>query len=71
MSDQNTDTAEKPKKESRIHMRGFASLSPERRKEIASKGGRSIPAESRAFSKNPELARAAGRKGGSVAKKQA
>lgn len=44
--------------------RGFASISPERQREIASKGGRSVPAERRSFSQNPELAVEAGQKGG-------
>jgi general stress protein YciG len=44
--------------------RGFASMSSERQREIARKGGKSVPAEKRAFS-NPEIAAAAGRKGGS------
>ena len=44
--------------------RGFASLSPEQRREIASMGGKSVPAEKRAFSQNKELATKAGRKGG-------
>jgi len=39
-------------------------LSPERRREISSKGGKSIPAAKRSFSQNRELAREAGRKGG-------
>lgn len=43
---------------------GFASLSPEKRREIASKGGKSVPSEKRSFSQNPELAAKAGRKGG-------
>lgn len=43
--------------------RGFAALSPERRKEIASSGGRAVPKEKRAFS-NREVASAAGKKGG-------
>ena len=50
----------------RVSNRGFASLSPERRVEIARKGGASVPSEKRSFSTNSELARAAGRKGGSV-----
>ena len=45
--------------------RGFASMDATRRLEIARKGGRAVPAEKRAFSKNPELASAAGRLGGS------
>jgi general stress protein YciG len=44
--------------------RGFASMSPERRREIASLGGKSIPAESRSFSKQRALASKAGQKGG-------
>jgi general stress protein YciG len=44
--------------------RGFASMSLERRREIASMGGRSIPDANRAFSKQRGLAREAGRKGG-------
>lgn len=35
---------------------GFASLSPDRRREIASKGGRSVKNSNRAFSRNRELA---------------
>ncbi len=37
---------------SRTHLRGFASLSPERRKEIASKGGRAVPKDRRSFSQD-------------------
>jgi general stress protein YciG len=44
--------------------RGFASMSLERRREIARKGGKSVPSEQRSFAKNPELASTAGRKGG-------
>ncbi len=43
--------------------RGFASMSPEKRREIAAKGGKAVPAEKRAFS-NPEIASKAGQKGG-------
>lgn len=39
-------------------------MTPERRREIASLGGKSIPKEKRSFSQNRELAREAGRKGG-------
>lgn len=46
--------------------RGFASMSPERRREISRKGGQSVPAEKRSFSKDPDLARSAGSKGGSA-----
>jgi uncharacterized protein len=44
--------------------RGFAAMSEERRRAIASMGGMSVPAEKRSFSKNKALASAAGRKGG-------
>ena len=44
--------------------RGLAAMSPERRREIASKGGRSVAPEKRAFSVNKELAINAGSKGG-------
>lgn len=44
--------------------RGFASMDRERQRQIASKGGESVPAAKRSFSKNPQLAAEAGRKGG-------
>jgi general stress protein YciG len=44
--------------------KGFASLPPARRREIASLGGRAVEARKRSFSRDPELAAAAGRKGG-------
>lgn len=44
--------------------KGFAALSPERRREIAAKGGANVPAHRRAFSTKPGLASSAGRKGG-------
>ncbi|GHE75742.1 hypothetical protein GCM10019059_38890 [Camelimonas fluminis] len=44
--------------------RGFASMDPARRKEIASKGGRSVPKEKRAFFTHTGLAATAGSKGG-------
>ncbi len=43
--------------------RGFASMSPEKQREIASKGGKSVPSDRRSFSQNRDLASAAGRKG--------
>jgi general stress protein YciG len=49
--------------------RGFASMSVEKRREIASKGGKSVPAEKRSFSQNRNLATEAGRKGGSTSHK--
>lgn len=45
--------------------RGFAAMSPEKRREIARKGGQSVKPENRAFAQNRELAAEAGRKGGS------
>jgi general stress protein YciG len=44
--------------------RGFASMDEEKRREIARKGGQSVPDEKRPFSQDPELAQEAGRKGG-------
>lgn len=44
--------------------RGFASMDKARQREIASLGGKSVPAEKRSFSQNRELASEAGRKGG-------
>ena len=44
--------------------RGFASMDQGRQREIASKGGRSVPAEKRSFSQDRGLASEAGRKGG-------
>lgn len=44
--------------------RGFASMDEDRQREIASKGGQSVPDEKRSFSQDRELAAEAGRKGG-------
>jgi uncharacterized protein len=44
--------------------RGFASMDAAKQREIASKGGQSVPPEKRSFSQNPNLAATAGRKGG-------
>lgn len=49
--------------------RGFASLSPERQREIASKGGRAAHAKGTAHEWTREQAREAGRKGGLVRRK--
>jgi hypothetical protein len=46
--------------------RGFASMSVEKRKQIAAMGGASVRPEQRSFSQNRDLAVAAGRKGGSA-----
>ncbi len=48
--------------------RGFASIDPEKRREIASKGGKSVPAEKRSFAQNRDLASEAGRKGGQISR---
>ena len=48
----------------RISKRGFASMDPERQREIARKGGASVPGEKRSFSQDRTLAAEAGRKGG-------
>lgn len=60
-----TDT---PKPDNR-HKRGFASMSPERRAEIAARGGAAVKAENRSFSRNASLAADAGRKGGATSKR--
>ena len=44
--------------------RGFANMDPERQREIARMGGRSVPPAQRSFAQNRDLAREAGRKGG-------
>jgi general stress protein YciG len=44
--------------------RGFAAMDKERQQEIARKGGESVAPEDRSFSKDRDLASAAGRKGG-------
>lgn len=44
--------------------RGFASMDEKKQREIAKKGGESVPDEKRSFSKDHELAAEAGRKGG-------
>lgn len=44
--------------------RGFASMDPDKVRQIARLGGLSVPKEKRSFSQDPELAAQAGRKGG-------
>ncbi|MFN3889897.1 MAG: general stress protein [Beijerinckiaceae bacterium] len=44
--------------------RGFASMDPERQREIARMGGRAVPSQQRSFARNKDLAREAGRRGG-------
>jgi general stress protein YciG len=43
--------------------RGFASMDEDKQREIAKKGGESVPDEKRSFSRDHELASEAGRKG--------
>jgi general stress protein YciG len=54
---------EAPKPKSK---RGFASMTPERRREIAAKGGRAVPKESRYFAQSHANASEAGKVGGKV-----
>lgn len=44
--------------------RGFAAMDPAKQREIARKGGGSVPNEKRSFSQNSALAAEAGRRGG-------
>ena len=44
--------------------RGFAAMDDSKQREIASKGGASVSDDDRSFSKDPDLAAEAGRKGG-------
>lgn len=46
--------------------RGFAAISPERQREIASMGGRAVRPENRAYSRDPDLARRSAQKGGNA-----
>lgn len=46
--------------------RGFAGMDPEKVRQIARMGGAAVPHHLRSFSKDPELAAAAGRKGGAA-----
>ena len=50
-----------------IQDRGFASMNPEKQREIASKGGRAAHERGTAHEWTPEQAREAGRKGGLAA----
>jgi general stress protein YciG len=50
-------------------LRGFARLSPEQRKAVAAAGGASVPAEKRSFSANRNLAKEAGRLGGTMSRR--
>ncbi len=50
--------------------RGFASMSPEKKREIASKGGKAAHALGTAHKWTSEEAQAAGRKGGSISRRR-
>ena len=52
----------------RASRRGFAALDPERRREIARRGGASVPNDKRSFAQNRDLAADAGRKGGTASR---
>ena len=53
---------------SRKSNRGFASMDPQRQREIASEGGRAAHEKGTAHEWTPEEARRAGRKGGQVSR---
>jgi len=48
--------------------RGFAAMSPEKARELQSRGGKGVPAEKRAFSVDPALAREAASLGGKASR---
>ncbi len=50
--------------------RGFASMSPDKKREIASKGGKAAHAMGTAHKWSSEEAQAAGRKGGSISRRR-
>ena len=52
----------------RKERRGFASMSPEKQREIASKGGRAAHEKGTAHEWTPDEARSAGRKGGQISR---
>jgi general stress protein YciG len=52
----------------RKERRGFASMTPEKQREIASKGGRAAHAKGTAHEWTSEEARSAGRKGGQISR---
>jgi uncharacterized protein len=58
-------------RQAKTSKRGFAAMDQAKQREIASKGGQSVPSEKRSFSKDPELAAQAGRKGGQSVSPQA
>lgn len=63
-----TSTEETVSTEQRKERRGFASMSPEKQREIASKGGRAAHEKGTAHEWTADEARSAGRKGGQVSR---
>jgi len=57
--------AEAPRRKER---RGFASMSPEKQREIASRGGKAAHRKGTAHQWSPDEARNAGRKGGQISR---
>ena len=55
-------------RQERKERRGFASMSPEKQREIASKGGRAAHQKGTAHEWTSEEARSAGRKGGQISR---
>lgn len=49
--------------------RGFAALTPERRRELAAKGGKAVDPSKRGFARDKALASEAGRKGGQTSRR--
>ena len=64
-------TRQAPGRPAKASKRGFAAMDRQKQRQIASKGGQSVPSEKRSFSKDPELAAEAGRKGGQSVSPQA
>jgi len=64
--DGNNDQRESSGSGGRISYRGFAAMSPERQKQIASEGGRAAHKQGVAHEWNSDEARKAGKKGGQI-----
>jgi hypothetical protein len=52
------------------HGRGFASMTPEKKKEIASKGGKAAHTMGKAHKWTSDKAKVAGQKGGSISRRR-
>jgi general stress protein YciG len=61
-----SDEPVKPKR----GLRGFAAMTPERRREVAALGGKAVPGDKRTFTTNRVLARVAGKRGGNRANRK-